>query len=52
MKEIKCTFEDGSNYFTTMFTEAPDSLILDYYNGLTIEFSGKLKTVTKAEIVN
>jgi len=52
MKEIKCTFEDGSNYFTSVFTEAPDSLISDYYNGLTIVVSGNLKKVTKVEIVN
>ena len=51
MKEIKCTFEDGSHYFTSVLTEAPDSLVLDYYNDLTIDVLGKIKKVTKVEIV-
>ena len=51
MKEIKCTFEDGSHYFTSVFTEAPDSLVLDYYDDLTIDVLGKLKKVIKTEII-
>jgi hypothetical protein len=50
MKEIKCTFEDGTHYFTSVFTEASDSLILDYYDGLTIDVSGNIKKVTNVEI--
>ncbi len=52
MREIKCTFEDGSYYFTMVFSEAPDTLVLDYYNGLTIAVSGELKKVVKTEIKN